>query len=123
MIPAFGRITDTVITAALLATVGWIYFRVATPVPLVRFQVTLPGKTAFSSGSGGTTAANSGTIWPDGTRMVFVATDVTGKTLLWARSLDAVAPQPLSGTENPAFPLGSPDSRFIGFLILTWKPQ
>ena len=34
---------------------------------------------------------------------------------MWVRALDAVAAQPLAGTENAEYPFWSPDSRSIGF--------
>ncbi|MGH9316914.1 MAG: protein kinase domain-containing protein, partial [Thermoanaerobaculia bacterium] len=52
---------------------------------------------------------------PDGSRLVVVARDSTGKNLLWIRRLESLAVQPLPGTENPSFPFWSPDGRFIGF--------
>ena len=55
------------------------------------------------------------TVSPDGRRLAFIATDATGKTLLWVRPLDSLAAQPLAGTDNAFYPFWSPDSRFIGF--------
>jgi len=55
------------------------------------------------------------TVSPDGRRLGFVATDAAGKTLLWVRSLDSLAAQPLAGTDNASRPFWSPDSRFLGF--------
>jgi serine/threonine protein kinase/Tol biopolymer transport system component len=76
--------------------------RIQTKAVLV---ITPPEKTAFSSFA----------ISPDGLRLVFVATDPTGKSLLWVRPIDSMTPQPLSGTDEAALPFWSPDSRFIGF--------
>lgn len=53
-------------------------------------------------------------ISPDGSRVAFTATDPV-KTQLWVRSLEAAAPQPLSGTEGAVHPFWSPDGRWIGF--------
>ena len=55
------------------------------------------------------------TVSPDGRRLAFIATDATGKRLLWVRPLDSLAAQPLAGTDNAIYPFWSPDSRFIGF--------
>jgi eukaryotic-like serine/threonine-protein kinase len=52
---------------------------------------------------------------PDGTQMVYVATDALGKELLWVRPLDSLEAQPLAGTEDGFYPFWSPDSRFVGF--------
>ena len=55
------------------------------------------------------------TVSPDGQRLAFIATNTTGRTLLWVRPLDSLAAQPLAGTENANNPFWSPDNRFIGF--------
>ena len=52
---------------------------------------------------------------PDGRRLVFAATDSTGKWMLYIRSLDSFQAHPLAGTEGAWYPFWSPDSRFIGF--------
>ncbi len=54
-------------------------------------------------------------VSPDGRRLVFAARTSEGKSLLWARALDAVEPRPLPGTEGGTYPFWSPDSRTIGF--------
>src|SRR5439155_18414590 len=52
---------------------------------------------------------------PDGRRVAFGTTAAEGQRLLWVRSLDALSPQALTGTEGASFPFWSPDSRFVGF--------
>jgi eukaryotic-like serine/threonine-protein kinase len=54
-------------------------------------------------------------VSPDGRRIAFVATTPEGTSKLWLRPIDAVAPQPLPGTEGATYPFWSPDSRFIAF--------
>ncbi|HET9794774.1 MAG TPA: protein kinase, partial [Thermoanaerobaculia bacterium] len=61
------------------------------------------------------TAVRGVALSPDGRRLVFVARDSSGASLLWIRSLSSLTVQPLSGTENSSFPFWSPDSRVIGF--------
>src|SRR5262249_33381754 len=51
---------------------------------------------------------------PDGRRIVAIVTS-EGKTMLWLRPLNALASQPLLGTDGATFPFWSPDSRFVGF--------
>jgi hypothetical protein len=81
-------------------------------VSSVRSSVLPPEKSAFFFlGQGGGPVAVS----PDGRRLAFVATNADGKSLLWVRSLDALAALPLPGTDGAMFPFWSPDSRFIGF--------
>jgi Tol biopolymer transport system component len=54
-------------------------------------------------------------ISPDGRRLTFIARNSDGRRTLWLRSLDAVDPQMLAGTDGAASPFWSPDGRFIGF--------
>ncbi|MGD1148653.1 MAG: protein kinase [Thermoanaerobaculaceae bacterium] len=54
---------------------------------------------------------------PDGTRIVFAASDDSGRKLLWLRPLDSLTAQPLEGTDGASYPFWSPDSRFVGFFI------
>lgn len=102
------------LTLALLAGAGWIYFRAASPAPVTRFKVMPAEGTQFATALL-TRGTNSGTISPDGARLVWIAADASGKQLLWVRPLDAIDAQPLNGTDNATFPFWSPDSRFIGF--------
>ena len=75
----------------------------------VRFTVGPPDKGSFS------TAPMFLTISPDGSKLAFVAADVSGKQQLWLRALDSPAAQALSGTDNPTQPFWSADSRFRAF--------
>jgi eukaryotic-like serine/threonine-protein kinase len=93
---------------AVLVAVGTVarYGSRAAPAPApMRYSIVLPDKSAVRA-----VAAS-----PDGSRMVFVARDTSGKNLLWIRLRDSLALQALPGTENPSFPFWSPDSRSIGF--------
>jgi eukaryotic-like serine/threonine-protein kinase len=60
-------------------------------------------------------AVRAVSLSPDGTSLVVVARDLSGKSLLWLRPLDSLVLQPLPETENPANPFWSPDARYIGF--------
>ncbi|HET6892579.1 MAG TPA: protein kinase [Pyrinomonadaceae bacterium] len=95
-----------VIVAVVLAVVLVSQFRrVSTEMHAVRLFINPPDKTSFGSFA----------ISPDGLRLVFVATDPSGKNLLWVRALESTDAQPLSGTDEAVDPFWSPDSRFIGF--------
>jgi Tol biopolymer transport system component len=48
--------------------------------------------------------------------VAFDATDSEGKTRIWVRSINALAAQPLAGTDGTSRPFWSPDSRFLGFM-------
>ena len=102
--------------AGLLALAG----RRTVPAPReTRFHVDPPPTTVFGSplALGSAVAATSGAVSPDGTRLVFPATDRDGKTQLWLQPLDSFAAQPLPGTDGASFPFWSPDGRFIGFSV------
>jgi eukaryotic-like serine/threonine-protein kinase len=103
-----------VILLAGLATFLW--FRPQAPARAVQFQINPPESTFLGTSGGGLGgAAGGGVVSPDGTRLLFLATDSSGKTFLWLRSLDSSAARPLPGTEGAAFPFWSPDSRLVGF--------
>ena len=95
-----------VAAVALAVGLGASYFRRApTETRAVRLFINPPEKSSFGSFA----------VSPDGFRLVFVATDPSGKNLLWVRPLESIGAQPLSGTEEATDPFWSPDSRFIGF--------
>ena len=55
-------------------------------------------------------------ISPDGRTIAFVARFPDGKTKLYLRALDDVAPRALAGTEKAIAPFFSPDGRWVGFV-------
>ena len=81
----------------------------ATAGSSVRVELYEPEGSRFST-SGGTFALS-----PDGTRLAFVATGTDGEDQLWVRSLDALQPVALKGTEGATQPFWSPDSQMIAF--------
>ncbi len=54
-------------------------------------------------------------VSPDGQTLAFAATDATGQSSLWVRSLSSSEAQRLEQTEGALLPFWSPDSEFIGF--------
>ena len=55
-------------------------------------------------------------ISPDGSRLLFVGHDATGKQLLYTLKLDVASPaQPLAHTDGASLPFWSPDSHSVGF--------
>ena len=95
-----------IITTVVLTALYFPYFRsTPTETRVMRTVINPPDKSGF----------NSFTVSPNGLHLAFVATDTSGKSLLWVRPLDSFTAQPLTGTEGAAFPFWSPDSRFIGF--------
>jgi eukaryotic-like serine/threonine-protein kinase len=77
----------------------------------VRFVVTLPPGASLEGSAVGTVIALS----PDGRHVAFVAAAAGRLTRLWLRSLDALAAQPIEGTDNAVSPFWSPDGRFLAF--------
>ena len=52
---------------------------------------------------------------PDGRRLVYVASDSSGRGMLWMRPLDGLDAQAIRGTEDAQAPLWSPDGRWVAF--------
>ena len=75
---------------------------------LVEFPIPAPEGWSFSG------ASPQFAVSPDGGHVAFVATSKVGPSI-WVRSLAAVEPRELSGTEGARNPFWSPDSRSIGF--------
>jgi Tol biopolymer transport system component len=96
-------------------------YRVSKPLPrpqVVRFSVDPPEGTAFGTvgGISGIAAATSGTISPDGSRLLFVATDKkTGASAIWLRPLDSGRARPLPGTEGGFQPFWHPSGGSLAF--------
>ena len=61
-----------------------------------------------------TTETTSLAVSPDGSQVVFVASE-QGQSRLWLRPLDSASARSLAGTENAKSPFWSPDGRSIGF--------
>ena len=81
-------------------------------LPVVRVAIWPPESTAFTLVGG---SPSNGLVSPDGRRIVFSATSTDGKSQLWVRALDALAAQPLPGTDGGRPWFWSPDSGAIGF--------
>jgi Tol biopolymer transport system component len=117
-IRTFERIAWALLVVLLAAVVMFLLRRPQAAPRVVEFQINPPENTFLGASGGGLAgAAGGGIVAPDGTRLVFLATDGSGKTFLWVRPLDSVAARPLPGTEGASFPFWSPDSRFIGFFV------
>ena len=52
---------------------------------------------------------------PDGQMLAFAATDVSGQSSLWIRSLSSSEAQRIAQSEGALLPFWSPDSQFVGF--------
>ena len=104
------RLAWAVAAAAILAAaaLGLLFVRRAPAPPrAVRFEIAAPE---------GIIAIDAPRVSPDGRYVAFNATDSEGKTRIWVRPMNALAAQPLNGTEGTGRPFWSPDSRFLGFI-------
>jgi Tol biopolymer transport system component len=93
-----------IVGAMLLAALPFVVFREQSLQPTTRMSVLLPEKSR----------ALSLAMAPDGSALAIVLV-IQGKQQIWVRSLDALEPTPLAGTDGAVNPFWSPDSRFIAF--------
>ncbi len=91
---------------ALLAFALSQFRRPPEPAEAIRFVISPPEKASFTGFP---------SVSPDGRRVAAVVADASGKRAVWVRSLDALAAQPLPGSEESLFSFWSPDSRSLGF--------
>ena len=97
-----AAVLSTIAALALAALVVW--QRPASP-ELTKLQLLPPPQLRFGA------MAPS----PDGRRIAFTATDTTGISKLWVRTLESTEPQSLPDTDYASYPFWSPDGRYIGF--------
>jgi Tol biopolymer transport system component/predicted Ser/Thr protein kinase len=74
---------------------------------IMRFELPVPD---------GVVGIDAPRVSPDGQYIAFNATDASGATKIWIRSMGATTVRPLDGTEGTTRPFWSPDSRFLGFI-------
>jgi serine/threonine protein kinase len=109
----FAGLTALVLFATLLMVFRYLP-RGGTPERAVRFSVSLPEGTRFTSTeTAGPTPQMA--VSPDGRMLTFAASYPGHPPSLWLQKLDSFTPQLLVGTESASFPFWSQDSRFIGF--------
>jgi Tol biopolymer transport system component/DNA-binding winged helix-turn-helix (wHTH) protein len=87
---------------------------------VVRFTISPPPGTAFGAGPWSALVwANIETtgiaLSPDGSELVFVATDPSGRRNIWLRPLTTLDARQIPATEGATSVFWSPDSRSIGF--------
>jgi eukaryotic-like serine/threonine-protein kinase len=86
--------------------------RTPADIPSYSTSIVLPAGVSLWSGN----SPGRFVLSPDGRRLAMVASDSTGRSMLWVRPLDSRVAQALGGTEGATYPFWSADSRFIAFL-------
>jgi Tol biopolymer transport system component len=98
----------TLLIAAIVSTVSYLRLVRAPTRPIIS-EIVLPEGSRFNFRLG------RPVLSPDGGAVAFSAADAGGKTMLWVRSFDSLAAQPLGGTEGGASPFWSANGRWLGF--------
>ena len=101
------------IAAASALLAGWAWGRVPAPAPaeVVRFAIPAP-----PSGSTNALGYNIMAVSPDSRTLVYVSDGEDRRQRLTVRTLDDVVGRTLPGTEDAAYPIFSPDGRWVAFI-------
>jgi Tol biopolymer transport system component len=95
--------------AAIVSSVTYVR-RPRAPVDAIIAKILPPEKAQFNLFGAGPPVLS-----PDGSTVAFSALDASGKSMLWAHSLDSLTARPLARTERGNRPFWSADSRALGF--------
>jgi serine/threonine-protein kinase len=109
----FAGVAILVLLAAITAIALWMGGRSGGPVAegrLARLGVPIPATQQVERGGLAPLA-----ISPDGSYLVYAATESGKRTQLYMRALDKFESVPVAGTEGASAPFVSPDGRWIGF--------
>jgi hypothetical protein len=118
---AGGRIRErmwmvavAVLLMATLGLAGILFYsqRAASIARPLRAYILSPDNASFSPSGG---MGGPAVLSPDGKQIAFVATNATGRRVLWVRSLESLTAQQLAGTEDASFPFWSPDGSQLAF--------
>ena len=102
------------IAAACAIAAAWAWRRppaASTPADVIRFTIPAP-----PSGSTNALGYNIMAVSPDDRTLVYVSQGDDRRQRLMIRRLDEVAGRPLPGTEDAAYPIFSPDGRWVAFI-------
>ena len=105
-----------------IALAGFWFSTLRSRMPEVSFAIHPPENGVFESAfSSAYQQLIPGNVSPDGKKVIFPSKDPTGKIMLWVRSLGAIDPTPLQGTEGSGGGgFWSPDSQFLAFFSRGW---
>jgi hypothetical protein len=80
----------------------------------IAFSVAPPAGGTFTPTDGSVQTPQL-SLSPGGEQLAFVATGADSISRIWIRSMGALSPRPIPGTEDALYPFWSPDGRSIGF--------
>jgi serine/threonine-protein kinase len=98
-----------------IAIWNWKPARLEAPKVVTRFAILPPPGTQLASLQNN--LPESVAISPDGTRIAFTARQ-GASTQIYLRPIDTLESRPISGSEGGAVPFFSPDSQWVGFVVL-----
>ena len=106
------------VAMAIAALALFMYFQHRSPnsPPALRFLVYPPENSSMN-------AVADAAVSPDGSHLAFVASDTTGKEILWVRSLDSLTARPLAGTEGAVLSLLVPGQPLGWLLCKPFTPE
>jgi len=110
LVSVFGALT----VAAVALAAATYFNREPVVLEVTRFSFAPPEGAALQIDTQGVAGIGALAVSPDGRRIAFVAQSGP-RSQIWIRSLDAVAAQPLPGTEGAVSPFWSPDNKSIAF--------
>ncbi len=84
--------------------------------PTTRFSVLPPANTGFTP-LGLESQAVPISVSPDGRRLLFRANKPGDRGQLWLRSIDSLEATPIEDTDGAGYPIWSPDSQSIAFIV------
>jgi predicted Ser/Thr protein kinase len=106
-------------TVAIVLAAALVFAITRSPVAstdaVTRFNIYAPEKTTFTGAPYTTVSVPQFALSPDGRSIVFVARGLSGRPMLWLKSMDEVSGSALTGTEDGGYPFWSPDNHLIGF--------
>ncbi len=102
-----GYAAAVLLTGISLALALFLIFRPPLQAEMIRLSVPPPENAAFRNGVHGVLGGSAGSVSPDGRSLAFTAREANGKVLLWLRPLEALAAQPLAGTDGAGWPFWS----------------
>jgi len=94
------------LAAALAGFIGGARLRAPSAERRLQFSLIMEHNNAYAS---------IPRVSPDGSMVVYPATDSTGRRQLWLRRLDSDNASPIAGTDDALYPFWSPDGLWIGF--------